>query len=105
MYVFDSLALNDANLLRHDIELLADLGAELDQCVAVVCADSFSVTYPGAGEPSLQACHTVADRSMAANPEYTATCAGDVELADILEDEKSVSSIHTAAPTRIFAND
>jgi hypothetical protein len=33
--------LNDANLLRHDIELLADLGADLDQCVAVVCADAF----------------------------------------------------------------
>jgi hypothetical protein len=42
-----------------------------------------AVAYPGAGEPSLQACHTVADWSMAANPEYTATCTGDVELAEI----------------------
>jgi hypothetical protein len=43
---------------------------------------------------------------MAANPEYTATCAWlDVELADILGDEKGVSSIYTAAPTRIVEND
>jgi len=33
--------LNDPNLLRHDIELLTDLGADLDEHMSVVCADAF----------------------------------------------------------------
>ena len=54
--VFDALMLNDANLLRHDIEVLTDLGAYLDERMSVGCSDVFRfrsfVTQNLAREPN-----------------------------------------------------
>jgi len=39
--VLDPLVLDHADLLRHDVELFADLDANLDQSLAIEGADAF----------------------------------------------------------------